>query len=55
MLQNIRDKMQGHKWLTYLVLGALTLVFTAWGAYGIVNEGFGAVDYAARSMARRSR
>jgi peptidyl-prolyl cis-trans isomerase D len=48
MLQNIRDKMQSHKWLTYLVLGALALVFSAWGAYGIVNEGFGSVDYAAK-------
>jgi peptidyl-prolyl cis-trans isomerase D len=48
MLQNIRDKMQSHKWLTYLVLGALALVFSAWGAYGVVNEGFGAADYAAK-------
>lgn len=48
MLQDIRDKMQSHKWLTYLLLGALTLVFAAWGAYGIVNEGFSAADYAAK-------
>ncbi len=48
MLQNIRDKMQSQKWLTYLVLGALALVFAAWGAYGIVNEGFGGADYAAK-------
>lgn len=48
MLQNIRDKMEGHKWLTYLMIGALALVFAAWGAYGIVNEGFGTSDYAAK-------
>jgi peptidyl-prolyl cis-trans isomerase D len=48
MLQNIRDKMEGHKWLTYLMIGALALVFAAWGAYGIVNEGFGTTDYAAK-------
>ena len=48
MLQNIRDKMQSQRWLTYLVLGALALVFAAWGAYGIVNEGFGGADYAAK-------
>jgi peptidyl-prolyl cis-trans isomerase D len=48
MLQNIRDKMEGHRWLTYLLIGALALVFAAWGAYGIVNEGFGVSDYAAK-------
>ena len=48
MLQNIRDKMEGHRWLTYLLIGALALVFAAWGAYGIVNEGFGVTDYAAK-------
>ena len=48
MLQNIRDKMQGHKWFTYTVLGALILVFAAWGAYGIVNQGFSTGDYAAK-------
>jgi peptidyl-prolyl cis-trans isomerase D len=48
MLQNIRDKMQSQKWLTYLLLGALALVFAAWGAYGIVDVGFSATGYAAK-------
>jgi peptidyl-prolyl cis-trans isomerase D len=48
MLQNIRDKMQSQKWLTYLMLGTLALVFAAWGAYGIVDVGFGSASYAAK-------
>ncbi len=48
MLQNIRDKMQSQKWLTYLMLGTLALVFAAWGAYGIVDVGFGTAKYAAK-------
>ncbi|MEO6079238.1 MAG: peptidyl-prolyl cis-trans isomerase [Steroidobacteraceae bacterium] len=48
MLQNIRDKMQGHRWLTYLMLGALVLVFAAWGAYGIVDMSFGTTGFAAK-------
>jgi peptidyl-prolyl cis-trans isomerase D len=48
MLQDIRDKMQGHKWLTYLLLAALALVFAAWGASGFVGDGIGPPDYAAK-------
>jgi peptidyl-prolyl cis-trans isomerase D len=48
MLQNIRDSLQSHRWLAIVVLGALALVFGAWGAYGIVNINVGAGDYAAK-------
>src|SRR5262249_53043194 len=34
---------------TYLVLGALALVFAAWGAYGIVNFNAGGSSYAAEA------
>src|SRR6201996_443822 len=37
MLQSIRDKLERQKWLTYVVLGLLALIFAAWGAYGLVN------------------
>ena len=49
MLQRIRDSLQGQKWLAYLLLGALALVFAAWGAYGIVNLNFGGASYAAEA------
>ncbi|HYX74698.1 MAG TPA: SurA N-terminal domain-containing protein [Steroidobacteraceae bacterium] len=49
MLQRIRDSLQGQKWLAYLLLGALALVFAAWGAYGIVNLNFGGANYAAEA------
>ena len=49
MLQRIRDSLQGQKWLAYLLLGALALVFAAWGAYGIVNLNFGGSNYAAEA------
>lgn len=49
MLQRIRDGLQSHKWLTYMVLGALTLIFAAWGAYGIVNVSIGGSNYAAEA------
>ena len=41
MLQNIRDGLQRHKWLQYILLGSLALIFAAWGAYGIVNLNVG--------------
>jgi peptidyl-prolyl cis-trans isomerase D len=41
MLQRIGDTLKGNKWLTYLVFGALALIFAAWGAYGIANLRFG--------------
>ncbi|MEO8313301.1 MAG: SurA N-terminal domain-containing protein [Pseudomonadota bacterium] len=48
MLQNIGDKLKGNKWLTYAVLGSLTLVFAAWGAYGIIDVGTRGGTYAAK-------
>jgi peptidyl-prolyl cis-trans isomerase D len=49
MLQKIGDTLKGHKWLSWLLLGALALVFAAWGAYGIVNLNFGESNYAAEA------
>jgi len=49
MLQRIGDTLKGQKWLAYLVLGALAIVFAAWGAYGIVNLSFGGSNYAAEA------
>jgi peptidyl-prolyl cis-trans isomerase D len=49
MLQSIRDGLQSRKWLMYIVLGALALVFAAWGAYGIVNFNAGGSSYAAEA------
>jgi peptidyl-prolyl cis-trans isomerase D len=55
MLQRIGDALKGHegssrrKWITYLFVGTLSIVFAAWGAYGIVNLNFGAANYAAEA------
>ncbi len=49
MLQSIRDGLHRHKWLGYVVLGALALVFAAWGAYGIVNLNIDNANYAAEA------
>jgi peptidyl-prolyl cis-trans isomerase D len=49
MLQRIGDTLKGHKWLTYLVLGSLAVIFAAWGAYGVVNLSFGGSNYAAEA------
>ena len=49
MLQRIGDSLKGQRWLAYLVLGALALVFAAWGAYGVVNLSFGGSNYAAEA------
>ncbi len=49
MLQRIRDGLHKHKWLGYVVLGALALVFAAWGAYGIVNLNVDSANYAAEA------
>jgi peptidyl-prolyl cis-trans isomerase D len=48
MLQRIRDGLQSQKWLAAVVLGALAVVFAAWGAYGIVDLSIGAGSYAAK-------
>jgi peptidyl-prolyl cis-trans isomerase D len=45
MLQNLGDKLKRHKWLGYLVLGPLALIFAAWGAYGVVNTSFGSSSF----------
>jgi peptidyl-prolyl cis-trans isomerase D len=53
MLQRIGDALKGRegsaqrKWVTYLLVGTLSIVFAAWGAYGIVNLSFGGPNYAA--------
>jgi len=49
MLQRIRDSLQSQRWLTYTVIGALVLVFAAWGAYGIVDLSIGTGNYAAKA------
>ena len=49
MLQSIGDRLKGHKWLAYLLLGPLALIFAAWGAYGIVNLSVGSTSYAAEA------
>lgn len=49
MLQSIRDGLGRHKWLQYTLLGALALVFAAWGAYGIVNLNVEGANYAAEA------
>jgi len=48
MLQNIGDMLHGQKWLSYLVLGILALIFVMWGASGFSDPtGFGG-SYAAK-------
>ncbi|HVH84962.1 MAG TPA: SurA N-terminal domain-containing protein, partial [Steroidobacteraceae bacterium] len=59
MLQRIGDALKGtegsskRKWITYLFVGALSIVFAAWGAYGIVNLSFGGSNYAAEAGASK--
>ena len=56
MLQNIGDKFKGqgegggrkHRWGWYLIIGALGLVFAAWGPYTVVDLSFGQAGYAVR-------
>src|ERR1700754_576429 len=48
MLQQIGDGLKGHKWLTYVVFGALALIFAAWGAYGVANLNFGGSSFVAK-------
>ncbi|MEZ5473808.1 MAG: peptidyl-prolyl cis-trans isomerase [Steroidobacteraceae bacterium] len=48
MLQRISDGLRGQKWLAGIVLGAIALVFVAWGATGIVDFGFGPSAVAAK-------
>jgi peptidyl-prolyl cis-trans isomerase D len=48
-LQAIRDSLQRQKWLAYVVVGALGVIFAAWGAFGIVNLNVGGTTYAAQA------
>jgi peptidyl-prolyl cis-trans isomerase D len=48
MLQKIGDKLQGQRWLAFVMLGMLALVFAAWGAYGIVDFTSTGGNYAAK-------
>lgn len=55
MLQNIGDKLKGQdgsgkarRWFFYLILGALALVFMAWGPYAMVDMSFGQAGFAAK-------
>jgi peptidyl-prolyl cis-trans isomerase D len=48
MLQNIGDKLQSQKWLSYTVMGVLALIFAIWGAYGIVDFTLASGNYAAK-------
>src|SRR5688572_9258483 len=56
MLQNIGDKIKGtgegggraHRWVWYLIIGVLALVFFAWGPTTVVDLSFGQSDYAAK-------
>ncbi|HTQ37007.1 MAG TPA: SurA N-terminal domain-containing protein, partial [Steroidobacteraceae bacterium] len=56
MLQNIGDKLKGsgadagrgHRWVWYIIFGALILVFIAWGPYSMFNLSFGREGWAAK-------
>src|ERR1700683_4528720 len=48
MLQKISDSLQSQRWVAIGILGALAVIFAAWGAYGIVNINVAAGDYAAK-------
>jgi peptidyl-prolyl cis-trans isomerase D len=51
MLQRIGDSLhsQRYRWFWYTIIGALALVFIAWGAQGMVNQGLGTTSYAAEA------
>lgn len=55
MLQDLGDKLKGSagsggksRWIGYLILGALIIVFVAWGPYAAVDLSFAQGDYAAK-------
>jgi peptidyl-prolyl cis-trans isomerase D len=48
MLQRIGDALTTRKWLTYVLFGALAIIFAAWGAYGIATLQFGSSTNAAK-------
>jgi peptidyl-prolyl cis-trans isomerase D len=45
MLQNIGDVLKGQRWLAFLILGLLILVFALWGTAGVVDLTFGTPKY----------
>ncbi|MDE2251462.1 MAG: SurA N-terminal domain-containing protein [Gammaproteobacteria bacterium] len=45
MLQNIGDALKGQRWLAFLILGLLILVFALWGTAGVVDLTFGSPKY----------
>ncbi len=45
MLQNIGDLLKGQRWLAFLILGLLILVFALWGTAGVVDLTFGTPKY----------
>ncbi len=49
MLQKLSDSLETHRWFWYMILGALALVFSVWGAYGLIsgNSFGGPSNYAA--------
>jgi peptidyl-prolyl cis-trans isomerase D len=55
MLQDLGDKLKGgpgsggkSRWIGYLILGVLALVFVAWGPYAVVDMSFTQGGYAAK-------
>jgi peptidyl-prolyl cis-trans isomerase D len=48
MLQRIGDAFKTRKWVTYVLFGALSIIFAAWGAYGIATLQFGSSTNAAK-------
>lgn len=49
MLQSIRHGLTSHKWLSYVLLGALAVVFALLGASGVINFDFSNTNYAAEA------
>jgi len=48
MLQKIGDTFTNQRWLAYILFGALSIIFAAWGAYGIATLQFTSGDNAAK-------
>jgi peptidyl-prolyl cis-trans isomerase D len=48
MLQKIGDAFTNQRWLTYILFGALSVIFAAWGAYGIASLQFSTGNDAAK-------
>lgn len=48
MLQKIGDTFTNQRWLAYIIFGALSVIFAAWGAYGIATLNFSSGNNAAK-------